>query len=256
MTATDSTMVSSAVSVYLLGGQSNMEGQGVKSSLTAAQTTYDNPVKYWNGSSFENLTTSTITSSTANRFGPEYGFAKEVSASAGETIYIIKYAYSGRGLDYRWNNVNHNQDFNSPVRDPNVNPASYDNFYPGLSSGHGSSGSRYNQMINAYTAGLASLANAGLAPDVKGFIWMQGEQDSKNALSAEAYSDNLSLLYSRVGEDVGDSAFDLTFGKVLPDAPGFDNTRFGSRDAIREDMEEADEGSGHPDAIAGATLMA
>ena len=174
----NSTMVSSAVSVYLLGGQSNMEGQGDKSSLTAAQTTYDNPVKYWNGSSFENLTTSTITSSTANRFGPEYGFAKEVSASAGETIYIIKYAYSGRGLDYRWNNVNHNQDFNSPVRDPNVNPASYDNFYPGLSSGHASRGSRYNQMINAYTAGLTSLANAGLAPDVKGFIWMQGEQDS------------------------------------------------------------------------------
>ena len=62
-------------------------------------------------------------------------------------------------------------------------------------------------------------------------------------------------MYSRVGEDVGDSAFDLTFGKVLPDAPGFDNTRFGSRDAIREDMEEADEGSGHPDAIAGATLI-
>ena len=88
------------------------------------------------------------------------------------------------------------------------------------------------------------------------FIWMQGEQDSKNALSAEAYSDNLSLLYSRVGEDIGDSTFDLTFGKVLPDAPGFDNTRLGSRDAIREDMEEADEGSGHPDAIAGATLMA
>ena len=45
--------IAAEVDVYLLGGQSNMEGQGNIADLTEAQKQFPNEVYFWNGKEFE-----------------------------------------------------------------------------------------------------------------------------------------------------------------------------------------------------------
>ena len=44
--------IAGEVDVYLLGGQSNMEGQGAITDLTEEQKQFPNNVYFWNGAQF------------------------------------------------------------------------------------------------------------------------------------------------------------------------------------------------------------
>lgn len=234
----------STVDVWLLGGQSNMQGIGKFSELQR-----DLPEKiphafFWNNKAFEPLVLGqTKTSSRAGEFGPEVGFSLEM-AKTGRPLYLIKYHASGMPLHHGWNG-------NKWIGgDPKPGQP---NFYPGDESNDPNTGRLYQQMLSRFRAGIQHLQAQGLTPVVRGFLWMQGEQDSKRPESATTYAENLKRLRNRLADDLRIDTLPMVFGQVLPHEPAL--PRFTHRKEIREQMAAADADSGEPEAISSAKMV-
>ena len=227
------------VDVYLLGGQSNMQGIGKVANLPADVPREIPCTYYYNGKEFEPLVLGQTRSSTrAGEFGPEVGFALE-TATTERPVYLIKYHASGMPLDHGWHG-------NKWVGGP---PApGRRNFYPGTSNDDPNQGTLYRQMVELFRGGIAELESQGHTPRIRGMAWMQGEQDSKHEESATRYATNLRRLEERLTSDLGlDDALPLVFGQVLPHEPAL--PRFTHRVEVRQQMADADERSGKPEAI-------
>ncbi len=92
-----------SVDVYLLGGQSNMQGVGKIASLPNDVPKQIPHTYFWNQRTFEPLVLGTTkVSATLTTFGPEVGFALQ-TASADRPIYLVKYYASGMPLHHGWN---------------------------------------------------------------------------------------------------------------------------------------------------------
>lgn len=232
-----------AADVFLLGGQSNMQG-----SARVADLPVDIPKKiphafFWNGSSFEPLELGkTRTSNSSDRFGPEAGFALAM-ATAESPVYLIKYHASGMPLHHGINGGN----WVGPDPGPNRR-----NFYPGEKAGDPNTGTLYRAMSSRFRDGIRQLNDTGKKPLVRGFLWMQGEQDAKHALAARSYAVSLRRLKVRLGEDIG-TVLPVVYGQALPHEPAL--PRFTHRNELREQMAHADHGSGTPEAIPGAIMV-
>lgn len=221
-----------------------MQGLGKVKLLKKDQRTDLSKAHYFTGKGFESLVFGeTKTSARVGEFGPEVGFAKEMT-EGGKEIYIIKFYASGMPLHSGWNG---NQWVGLPVGKNRTN------FYPGLNAKDTNKGRLYNAMWKRFDAGLKTIVSNGDTPNIRGFLWMQGEQDSKNELSASEYAANLKLLKMRVAEDLDVSVLPMVFGQVLPHSPAL--KRFTHRDAIRSQMAAADAGSGEPEAIPLAKMV-
>jgi len=162
--------VSSAkTKVVILSGQSN--AAGVSHVDTLSQTDADkyaagfenvlisvtNAVSGHNSDGFVKTTTGWGDNEEGVWFGPEVGLAEALStAYPGEKIYIIKYSWSGAGLE--------------------------DLFLPGRTA--------YNQLCQAVDDGLSQLREQGLDPEVIAFCWMQGETDACLRGTAKRYKSN------------------------------------------------------------------
>lgn len=227
------------VDVYLLSGQSNMQGSGSVKDFPSDIIGPVESVFFWTGKAFEPLVVGqTQTSSNAQRFGPEIGFALAIAKNE-KPVYIVKYAASGMPLHHGWNAGNWAGPEPAPGRT---------NFYPGESADDPNAGKLYRNMVNRYLAALNSLRDAGHTPTVRGFAWMQGEADAKNQLSATMYGESLNRLRNRLAEVVGaESPLPTVFGQVLPYEPAMD--RFTHRVEIRQAMANADQNSGHKAAL-------
>ncbi|MCK4565362.1 MAG: hypothetical protein KAU94_11895 [Verrucomicrobia bacterium] len=233
--------VKKKVDVYILGGQSNMQGIAKIKNLPAgyAKTKAIPHAFFWNGSAFEPFVPGkTKTSARVGEFGPELGFALAM-ATADRPVYLIKYHASGQPLHHGWNG-------NRWVGGDPV--PGHRNFYPGEKPGDGNQGSLYAKMRERFRAGIGALEDQGHTPVVRGFLWMQGEQDSKNEVSATAYATSLKRLHRRIAEDLDlEEPIPMVFGQVLPHEPPL--ARFTHRDKIRNQMAAADAASGRPEAI-------
>lgn len=226
------------VDVYLLGGQSNMQGIGKIKNLSEQVHGSVKNVSFFRGGSFVPLVVGkTQTSHRVGEFGPEVGFALALGAQ--RPTYLIKYAASGMPLHPGWNG---NRWVNA---EPSPNRV---NFYAGESSDDPNQGKLYKAMIRRFNAGLKALRDQGHTPVVRGFLWMQGEQDSKHAVSAKSYATQLKLLRDRLAQDVGAQRLPMVFGQVLPYEKAM--PRFTHRSEIRTSMAAADMHSGNPEAIA------
>jgi acetyl esterase/lipase len=226
------------VEVYLLGGQSNMQGSGELKNLHPELKTELKNVFFFSDGKFEPFEIGkTKTSNNPASFGPELGFSK-VMTESGKPIYLIKYAVGGMPLHHGWDAANWLGGEPSPGRT---------NFYPGKNLTDPNMGKLYKAMIEKYLAGIKSLTDAGESPVVKGFLWMQGEQDSKNEPSANSYDQNLNHLISRIKQDLNLDRLPCVFGQVLPAENHL--PRFTHRSLIREKMAAADMSSGLPSAI-------
>lgn len=237
------------VDTYLFGGQSNMQGIGKIANLTDDVPREIPKTFFFVDGKFEPLVVGdTQTSTRPGEFGPEVGFALEMAID-GRPIYLIKYAASGMPLDRGW----HGNDWRGGIpTEPRRN------FFPGESSYDETQGSLYRAMVEKYQAGLEVLDTGGYRPIVRGFVWMQGEQDSKHAESATAYAANLRRLFSRLEADMQlearlDYGFVAVFGQVLPHEPT--PPRFTHRSEIRLQMAHADAHSKHPGAIPNARMV-
>ena len=230
----------SKAEVYILAGQSNMQGIGKLDKIPKSYQAKMNNVKFWTGKKFATLDPNFAKISTRmGEFGPEIGFAKVLSkVRPNKTIYIIKYHASGMPLHHGWNGNRWIGEIPKPLRV---------NFYGGTGPNDPNRGSLYKKLSKKCQDALAALKASGVSYKVAGIVWMQGEQDSKNAVSADEYAKSLKTLKTRLQEDTASGDIPFVFGQVLPHEPAL--MRFGARRFIRRSMANAQWNSGHKDAI-------
>ena len=229
------------VDVYLLAGQSNMQGAGQAKELPAKWQAPIEGALIYQGGAFK-----TLAAGDKGRFGPEIGFAHYLrnNQPGRPTIYLIKFALSGQPLDAGWNGGA--ADGSSWVgAEPGPNRKT---FYPGTSADDPNMGLHYRRMAEHIGAAFKQLADEGYRPRLRGVVWMQGEQDAKNQVSADRYDKTLGLLKKRIEHDFAEGRdVPFIFGQVLPHEPALD--RFTHRELIRKRMAEADWRSGSERAI-------
>ena len=155
--------------VIVLSGQSNAAGVAFSDTLTEEeQARYAagfpdvriyvvNAVSGNDSDGFVSAATGWGDSTDKSLFGPEVGLSEQLEASyPGEKVYIIKYSWSGAGLE--------------------------DLFLPGKAG--------FTGLCNAIDTGLSELRDMGLDPEVVAFCWMQGETDAVSRGTALRYGDN------------------------------------------------------------------
>jgi len=231
--------------VYLLGGQSNMQGLGKLIEIPEGVPRAIPHAFFWNGKSFEPLVLGeTRTSSKITEFGPEIGLALEV-ATADCPIFLVKYHASGMPLHHGWDGGMWVGGDPAPGRRT---------FYPGENTDDPNMGTLYVKMREEFRAALEHLKQSGRQPMVRGFVWMQGEQDSKEEISAASYAESLKRLRGRLAEDLQcDEPLPMVFGQVLPHVPALE--RFKYRETIREQMAACDAGSGRTESMPCASMI-
>jgi hypothetical protein len=233
------------VDVWLLGGQSNMQGIARITELPTGFPRVIDHAFFWNGAGFEPLVLGqTQTSTREGEFGPEVGFALGM-ATTERPVYLIKDHASGMPLHHGW----HGNQWLGGGPQPGRR-----NFYPGEVPGDPNHGTLYRAMLAKFEAGLRDLHQRGRKPKVRGFLWMQGEQDAKHFESATVYAASLRRLRRRLAQDLRlGPDLPLVFGQVLPHEPAM--PRFTHRAELRAQMAAADQDSGTPEAMPRAKMV-
>ena len=180
------TVPAAKAKVIVLSGQSNAAGISRISQLdTADAAKYEagfenvlirvtNTVSGHNSDSFVKVTTGWGDSTLNDAFGPEVGLAEQLSADyPGETIYIIKYSWSGAPLE--------------------------GGFLP--------EDLCWDQLCLAIDGGLAALKDQGLDPEIVAFCWMQGESDACFRGKARRYERNQETFIKTLREKYGNFFF-------------------------------------------------
>ena len=178
-----------ATKVFLLGGQSNMDGRALVSTIYSPYGQQQPDVKIWdywnrNGGGWQDLRPGYTTDyGFGNRYGPEVSFGYALNGLfPGDDIYLVKYANGGTTQAVGWN--------------PN------------------GSGVEYNMFKSAAFAALQNLTSAGKSPEIAGMIWMQGESDALDGY-ASAYEDNLRNFISEVRDDFGVPDMPFALGRII-----------------------------------------
>lgn len=211
--------------VFLLAGQSNMEGHAVADlddardynggrgnlvSLLAdpaagarwrmlrdaggGWTVRDDVfVSYQsaNGPKAGPLTVGYAVAEGAHHFGPELGIGWVLGDRCEEPVLLVKTAWGGKSLAV---------DFRPP-------------------GAGGETGPFYAQMLAEYRAAAASAAEtfpacAGLEPKLEGVIWFQGWNDGCDAAAAAEYEQNLVHLILDLRAEFGDPALPFVVGET------------------------------------------
>ncbi|XAM00368.1 hypothetical protein OT109_03060 [Phycisphaeraceae bacterium D3-23] len=234
------------VDVYLLAGQSNMQGVGEVAELPATWLEPIEGVYFWHRDAFRMLDPGTSPiSARPGKFGPELGFARSMRMlKPVQEIYLVKFYRSGQPLHHGW-------DGNQWVGgDPAIGRR---NFYPGETEDDDMVGSHYAAMLTMARTAFAHLQSEGYEPVLRGVVWMQGEADAKNETSADEYAESLARLKRRIEEDLDSEPAPFVFGQVLAHEPALD--RFTDRPRLRERMAQADMRSGDERAIEGVWMV-
>ena len=195
--------------LYLLAGQSNMDGRGQASDLTKQQRTpsdraviyYRNPPhssEGWRplapGYSIAPGYKGSLPSPT---FGPELGFIAHLSKTEPKKRFaLIKGSKGGTSLRADWK--------------------------PGVKGESKTQGPCYRNFIETITLANAALKKDGHTATLRGLIWHQGESDAK--ASSKNHQERLTQFLARIREDVGEPKLPIILGQVV------DN---GKRDQVR-----------------------
>lgn len=157
--------------VYLLAGQSNMDGYGYLSGLPPAMQLADARVPlYWSGwGDFQSLAPASYG---GQQFvGPEVSFGRSL-ADAGARVALVKHAVGGTDLAYYW--------------------------YPGSTPDAPDAGAGFSVLADTVAAAARRLDAEGEDWEWAGFVWMQGESDSLDPAMTAAYTSNLHGLLAAV----------------------------------------------------------
>ena len=201
---------------------------------------------FWHERQFEPLVLGpTKLSTRPGEFGPEVGFALQMAQSE-QPNYLVKYYASGMALHHGWNGDVWMGGAPQPQRR---------NFYPGETPGDPNTGTLYQAMRARFLAAVKHLQEKGYRPVIRGFLWMQGEQDAKQKDAAITYAANLQRLRQRLAADLNAAPdLPLVFGQALPYEPAA--ARFTHRLELRAQMAAADGNSQQPEAIRQAKMVA
>lgn len=196
--------------LYLLAGQSNMDGRGLVSKLSEEQQKpIDQAIIFYRNSKISSdgwqplepgfsLPPKYRDKLPSTTFGLEIGFAQAMlKAQPNTKLAIIKGSKGGTNLRADW--------------------------APGDKSDKESQGAVYREFIKTIQSATSELTKRGDTYTVRGLLWHQGEGDKK--LSVKGYARRLNELIDRIREDVGVADLPVVVGEV------FDN---GERDNVRE----------------------
>lgn len=195
---------SNAANVFILSGQSNMEGQSLVSNLSGyyADNGID-PDFYQNGFetiklsymgkenstnkvspiSGEFVKTSLGYGASKLRFGPDVSIAEKLEANRKEgdpPIYLIKFTYSGAGFYGE-------KTFKAPSC--------------------GATGELWKEMVQFIHNCLELIANDGYLPVIKGLLWAQGEADGWSETGARNYEHNMTCFLNDFRDEFGDYGY-------------------------------------------------
>ena len=169
--------------VFICAGQSNMVGRGAKASeLPAELRSGQKRALFFDGRQWIALAPG---KTERTGFGPEISFAHRMSALLGEPVGIIKHSVGGTDLAVKWSPTGRN--------------------------------SLYAQLVKKVAA-----ARKGRRIEVVGFLWMQGERDSRFREKAGAYSKNLAGLIRAARRDFGNPRMLFVAGRVNPPKSSFE----------------------------------
>jgi hypothetical protein len=212
----------SPVKVFILAGQSNMQGKGSIEHLgqlvTERPTEYghlkkngqwikrdDVWIKYW-GKKGE-LTVGY--GSPDNRIGPELGFGHIMGEALDNQILIVKVAWGGQSLAL---------DFRPPSADQPTFPIN-EKVQERIDSGEYKVGGRFQEMIREVKTTLANLGD--LSPDyndagyeIAGLIWFQGFNDVINDDYRAEYGNNLVNFIRDVRKALETSRLPVVIGEL------------------------------------------
>lgn len=178
--------------VYLLAGQSNMDGYAYVTGLPPDLQVGQADVQlFWSGAwAWTDLVpTSYGAYYGIEYFGPEVTFGRTLAdANPAGSYALIKHAVGGTDLAYYW--------------------------YPGTYRADPTQGEGYRSFLLTIDAALAELDAAGTDWEIAGMIWMQGESDAFDITVAEAYEANLTRFVARVRDDVSTPDMPFAIGKI------------------------------------------
>ncbi len=168
--------------VILMGGQSNMVGQGKLTDLE--------PMSFSNVTFFDFGLNPSLTPPKGN-FGPEVGLSMELSKNyPNKRFLLIKYAIGGASL-LDWS--------------PN-----YDQQKAKI-TGHPEFGNMYKRLIM-----LTDSLTKGHQVKIRALLWMQGERDARIPEAGVDYYNNFELLINSIRKDLKSPDLPVIFGKVNP----------------------------------------
>ena len=157
--------------VFVLMGQSNMQGAGRANELKTPYTEKHDRIRIWANGQWEYFVPT-------QRFGPGVSFAHQLAEFwPDDTIGIIKVASGGtgiRGFEKDWSFERANRTFD------------------------GKKGSLYKDLMHA-----VAEAKKISKPDLCGFFWKQGAADGTREDLAEEYFDSFSQLVADLRTDLG-----------------------------------------------------
>lgn len=236
----------SAVDVYVLSGQSNMLGLARLSGVHPNNQKPPRNCFVWNGTKFVALAPVPSAGPDGTLFGPELSFCLGMARlEPDRTRYLIKYAVPGHGLHHGWLERKWVPGPPQPGRA---------NFYPGDNPTDPNVGIHYAELRTEFDAALSMLKTNRIAYEIRGVLWMQGETDAINTVSARTYAAELARFKRRIQQDLGSGDLPLVFGQVLPRPPK--SIFYAFRDELRRSQAEAHWNSGHAAAIPGAWMVA
>lgn len=168
--------------VILMGGQSNMVGQGKLTDLE--------PMTFSNVSVFDFGVHPNLTPPKGN-FGPEVGLSMSLDKNyPNKKFILIKYAIGGASL-LDWS--------------PNYDPQKAE------ITGHPEFGNMYKRLIT-----LTDSLTKGRKVTLRALLWMQGERDARIPEAGVDYYSNFTLLVNSIRKDLESPDLPVIFGKVNP----------------------------------------
>lgn len=166
--------VEEVLDVYILAGQSNMDGYSLYTGLPPAwREGFEDVQLYWSGwGEFRGLAPASYGGTAYT--GPEVAIGRTL-ADAGHHVAFVKHAVGGTDLYGYW--------------------------YPGETRTEAGQGPGWVTLVTTMQGAAAELDASGVSWRWAGFVWMQGESDALLDYQAGAYAENLTRLLRRVREE-------------------------------------------------------
>lgn len=193
-------VLTSPIKIFLLAGQSNMEGCGIVKYRSESYATHPENVITWDAKKmvWTALETDSFAVKRDSLFGPEIGFSHVIAKTFPEsTIAIIKIAGGGTTLWKHWSQE----------------------------------GFMYKRLISNMENALKQLKESGQIYEVTGMLWMQGETDAEFIEKAKEYEVNLPVLINSIRKVTGNESLPFVMGRIssslLKETPwNFDQTEY------------------------------